>query len=219
MSGSSADSPGAARPETSWVYFPGLPADPAATEAKHRLAGLLRQLAQECATVDPAAAGAGKLVALSGPLAAVLSELEAMPRIDPRQRSADASLAERGPFVGAGNPIASPLHLRLDGRTARGWAVYGSAYEGGIGDMHGGAVMAAFDDLLGCVQMAGPVVGRTGTLTVRFRAPSPIGRRIDYVGRLDRVEGRKAFCSGEATSEGVLLAEAEAVFIAAANPL
>jgi hypothetical protein len=168
--------------------------------------------------VDPVGSAASELSDVAGILASALSALEAMPRIDVRATVPETSLVERGPFSGAGNPLAAPLHLRLEGTTIRGWAVYGSAYEGGPGDMHGGAVMAAFDDLLGCVQMAGPVVGRTGTLTVRFRAPSPIGRRIDYVGRLDRVEGRKAFCSGEARCEGVLLAEAEAIFVAAPTP-
>jgi predicted thioesterase len=53
---------------------------------------------------------------------------------------------------------------------------------------------------------------------VRFRAANPTGRRIDYEARLDRVEGRKVFCSGAARCEGRLLAEAEAVFVAAPNP-
>jgi len=62
--------------------------------------------------------------------------------------------------------------------------------------------------------MVEPAAGRTGTLTVRFRAAHPIGEPIDYVGRLDRVHGRKMYCSGEAHGGDKLLAEADAVFIA-----
>jgi acyl-coenzyme A thioesterase PaaI-like protein len=105
----------------------------------------------------------------------------------------------------------------MDGDVTRGWAVYNHAYEGGAGDMHGGAVIAAFDDLLGCAQMVGPVTGRTGTLSVRLLSPSPIAQRIDYVARLDGVEGFKAFCSGEAWCGDTLLAKAEAIFVTPRN--
>jgi hypothetical protein len=199
------------------MYFPAPPGDPEALEAKHRVADLLRALAENCTTVDAGSSGAVPLDEVAGVLTEALRTLEALPRLDVNGRDREAALAERGPFVGASNPLAAPLHLRLDGDRTRGSAVYGHAYEGGVGDMHGGAVLAAFDDLLGCAQMAGPVIGRTGTLTVRFRSPSPVGARIDYVAALDRVEGRKSFCSGQAYSGKVLLAEAEAVFVAPAG--
>jgi acyl-coenzyme A thioesterase PaaI-like protein len=114
--------------------------------------------------------------------------------------------------------MAAPLHLEMDGDVTRGWVVYGPAHEGSPGDLHGGVAIAAFDDLLGCAQMVGTTTGRTGTLTVRFWAAHPVGRRIDYEVRLDRVEGRKVFCSGEARCDGTLLAEAEAIFVAPAAP-
>jgi len=58
------------------------------------------------------------------------------------------------------------------------------------------------------------VAGRTGTLTVRYRAVSPIGRRIDYTGNLDHVDGREVFCRGTARCGDTLVAEAEAIFVA-----
>ncbi len=198
------------------VYFPPPAPDLAAMEAKHGLAETIRALAEACVCVDSSGAGVAALAAVQRLLDVARQRMEVLPGlvIDRSAGIAELSLAERSPFVGKSNPLAAPLHLEFDGVTTRGWAVYGHAYEGGPGDMHGGAVVAAFDDLLGCAQMVGPVAGRTGTLTVRFRARSPIGKQIDYEGRLDRVDGRKSYCSGEARCDGVLLAEAEAVFVA-----
>jgi hypothetical protein len=209
--------PSDAAPPRPKVYFPDPPSDPGAMAAKHRLADVLRSLNELCTTVDASASGTAALEDAAALLAKAKSRLEALPSLDRSAWTSETTLAEVGPFVGTGNPIAAPLHLELDGNLTRGWAVYGHAYEGGTNDMHGGAVIAAFDDLLGCAQMVGPVTGRTGSLTVRFRAASPIGRRIDYQARLVRVEGRKAFCSGEAYCGDVLLAEAEAIFVAPAG--
>jgi acyl-coenzyme A thioesterase PaaI-like protein len=202
------------------VYFPERSAKGESGDAKDRLADALRALVERCVTVDAGAAGAEALDALTAALDDVGARLATLPVVEVAAPNPAVSLAARGPFVGTANPLAAPLHLAIDGDMTRGWAVYGSAYEGGVGDLHGGVVAAAFDDLLGCAQMVGDTTGRTGTLTVRFRSPSPIGRRIDYEARLDRVEGRKVFCSGEAWCGDTLLAEAEAIFVAprAAGP-
>lgn len=198
------------------VYFPDRPADQAPLDAKHRLADTIRRLIDECYSLDAAATGVEAIDGVTGALEAAERALAALPHKahDNTYTSAESALPERSPYIGQSNPIAAPMFMHVDGSTLRGSAVYRPAYQGGIGDMHGGVVLGAFDDLLGCAQMLGPVSGRTGTLTVRFRSPSPIGKRIDYEARLDRYEGRKAFCTGEAWCDGVLLAEAEGIFVA-----
>jgi hypothetical protein len=193
-------------------YFPPPSADPTASDAQHRLAGALRTLIEMSVTVDAGASGSVALDQLTASLGEVADRLGVLPRLE---SIGHQPLSEVGPSVGLSNPVAPPLHLSREGSITRGWATFGPAYQGGPGDLHGGVMLAVFDDVLGCAQMVGDVVGRTGTLTVRFRAATPIGSRIDYEGRLDRVEGRKVFCSGEARCEGVLLAEAEAIFVAA----
>lgn len=126
----------------------------------------------------------------------------------------DGALFERSPIAGRSNPIAPPMHLEVDGDVARGHAVYTSAYEGPSGFLHGAFVAAAFDEVLGFAQMLSGSAGMTGTLTVRFRRPTPLLRRIDYEGGVDRVEGRKIFTWGRSTCDGELLSEAEGIFIA-----
>jgi len=200
------------------VYFPAEHPDPAGLQAKHQLADAIRGLADGVVRLDAASAGEDAIRPVLEAVENARRRLEALPTISGTGtmtgRSVESSLRERGPYVGLSNPLAAPLHLEVVDGVTRGWAVYGAPYEGGTGDMHGGVVAAAFDDLLGCAQMVGPVAGRTGTLTVRFRSPSPIGARIDYEGKLDGVEGRKSICSGVARAGDTILAEAEAVFVA-----
>ncbi len=86
-----------------------------------------------------------------------------------------------------------PYHEHHD-RVTGGWAVFSDLYEGAPDRWHGRVLAAAFDELLGCTQMMGPVMGATGALTVRYRHPSPVGT---------------------ARHGEVLLAEAEGTFISA----
>jgi acyl-coenzyme A thioesterase PaaI-like protein len=125
----------------------------------------------------------------------------------------DAVLTERSGISGKANPLAAPLEISFDDELTRGRAVYGAAYEGPPDSLHGGFVAAAFDDLLGCAQMASGSAGFTGTLTVRMILPTPLYRRIDYTAGVDRVEGRKIWCWGKSFDGDRLLAEATCVFI------
>lgn len=130
---------------------------------------------------------------------------------------AASALDQRSPVSGQSNPIAPPMLVDFDGARAFGSATYGPAYEGPPFHVHGGWVIAAFDELLGVAQVASGQPGMTGTITVRLRRPTPVGRRIDYEGWAERTEGRKTICRGEARLDGEVLAEAEGVFIAPRN--
>jgi acyl-coenzyme A thioesterase PaaI-like protein len=101
-----------------------------------------------------------------------------------------------------------------DGEQTRAEATYGGAYEGPPGCLHGGIVMAAFDDVLGVAQAASGAAGMTGTLTVRMVRPTPLHERIDYVAGVTSRVGRKIEVTGTSTHRGTLLAEATAVFVA-----
>jgi acyl-coenzyme A thioesterase PaaI-like protein len=200
------------------TYFPGPPDDADARAAKHALTEEMRALIDDVLMLDAPEAGAEALSTVTRAVAEVRERIGTLATLRGRERADwptdELPVSERSPFAGKSNPIAAPLHLETDGVTTRGWAVYGNAYEGGPGDMHGGVVLGAFDDLLGAAQMVGDVAGRTGTMTVRFRAPSPLGERIDYEATIERVERRKVFCRGTARAGDLLLAEAEAIFVA-----
>jgi acyl-coenzyme A thioesterase PaaI-like protein len=125
----------------------------------------------------------------------------------------DTSLFERSPLTGRSNPLAAPLVLEFDGPATRGHATYGEAYEGPPGLVHGGYVIAAFDDLLGVAQAASGVAGLTGTLEVKLRAGTPLHRRIDYEAGVLSQEGRKVIAWGKSYLDGALLCEATGIFI------
>ena len=120
---------------------------------------------------------------------------------------------DHSPIIGKANPLAPPLDLRTEDGRIVGSAVFGSAYEGPPGAIHGGYVAAAFDELLGMAQSLGGKPGMTGTLTVRYRRPHPLHTRIDFEAELVRVEGRKIFTVGRSYAGGELRAEAEGIFI------
>jgi predicted thioesterase len=55
--------------------------------------------------------------------------------------------------------------------------------------------------------------GMTGTLTVKYRKPTPLGVELRLEARLERVEGRKQFCSSKLYAGDVLCNEAEGIFV------
>jgi acyl-coenzyme A thioesterase PaaI-like protein len=126
----------------------------------------------------------------------------------------DASLFERSPFSGRCNALATPLTVTYDGDRTLAHATYGEAYEGPPGSVHGGHVIAAFDDLLGVAQAVTGTAGFTGTLSVRLVARTPLHERIDYEAGVESHSGRKVTVWGRSTLRGELLAQATGVFIA-----
>ncbi len=198
------------------IYFPPPPQLPGRQAAKHAVADTIRALVDDLLFLD---ADEAEINALATDLAAIRSRAAALPTYRGERREDwpvdDLPLTERGPNTGAINPGAAPLHFESLTPTTKAWAVFGAVHEGGPGDMHGGVIMSAFDDVLGCAQMAGDVVGRTGTLTVRFVSPSPLGVRIDFEAWIERVERRKVFVRGTSHHGDTLLAEAQGIFVAA----
>lgn len=120
---------------------------------------------------------------------------------------------EHSPFIGRANPLAPPIYLQdIDG-VVHGRAIFGSAYEGPPGCVHGGYIAGAFDELLGATQSLSGQPGMTGTLTVKYRSPTPLHTELHFVGELVRVEGRKIFTTGRLSAGDRLCAEAEGIFI------
>jgi acyl-coenzyme A thioesterase PaaI-like protein len=126
------------------------------------------------------------------------------------------SFFDYSPLIGLSNPLSPPveLHPDEDGRTVHGRAIFGSAYEGPPGCVHGGYVAAAFDEVLGFANSLSGTPGMTGTLTVRYRKPTPLHTELRFEGRYERSEGRKIFTTGRLSSGDTLCAEAEGLFIA-----
>jgi acyl-CoA thioesterase FadM len=74
-------------------------------------------------------------------------------------------------------------------------------------------VAALFDETLGFAQSMLATPGMTGTLTVRYRKPTPLLTELRIEATVQRVDGRKIFTEARLYAGDTLTAEAEAVFI------
>jgi acyl-coenzyme A thioesterase PaaI-like protein len=122
-------------------------------------------------------------------------------------------IMDNSPLMGRANPLAPPLVFEVHDDRVTGSVRFGSAYEGPPGHVHGGFVAAAFDELLGLTQTLSGQPGMTGRLTVHYRKPTPLRRDLRLEGTIDRVDGRKIFCSGRLYDGETLCAEADGLFI------
>jgi hypothetical protein len=122
------------------------------------------------------------------------------------------------PMIGFANPIAPPVDVWAvhgpDGqRELRGRVTFDYPYEGPPTCVHGGVIAELFDELLGLSNILAGLGAMTGTLTVRYRRPTPLLAPIDLAARHTGSEGRKVFSWGGMYHEGQLTAEAEGVFV------
>jgi acyl-coenzyme A thioesterase PaaI-like protein len=116
--------------------------------------------------------------------------------------------------VGLRNPIAVPLeiHKDADGRATAEFTL-GALYEGPPGCVHGGVLALLLDQVLGECAAASGSPGLTGTLTLRYRRPTPLGS-CSIEAWVDRVEGVKTFVRGEfRRADGETTVEVEGIFI------
>ncbi|MCU1591827.1 MAG: hypothetical protein JWP11_3083 [Frankiales bacterium] len=182
--------------------------------AKHELADHLRALIGDVLRLNSGATDPEDLHEAHMLLSQARRHIGALPKVSSLFASEqDFSLFERSPFSGRGNALATPLQVQFVGDEMRAHTTYGDAYEGPPGTVHGGHVMAAFDDLLGVAQAASGQAGFTGTLSVRLVARTPLHKRIDYEAGVESVSGRKVTAWGRSYCEGELLAEATGIFV------
>jgi acyl-coenzyme A thioesterase PaaI-like protein len=122
-------------------------------------------------------------------------------------------LYDRDPLIGLSNPLAPPLTAVPGSKHSEWEVVFGEAYGGHPGFVHGGYVSAVLDHVLGVVSSTSGVATMTGTLTTRYRRPTPLGRRLICRGTLDRIERRKVLCSAVLEADDGVTAEAEGIYI------
>jgi len=132
---------------------------------------------------------------------------------DPDQRLVNAQ--GRHPLLGSTHPIAPHIELRVEGDMTVGDVTFDVRFEGNKGWVHGGFVAAGFDIVAVQAARLSGRSGPTGTLTVRFLAPTPVGVPLRYEGRFLRAERRKIFSEGRLVrvDDGTVTAEADAIVI------
>jgi acyl-coenzyme A thioesterase PaaI-like protein len=114
---------------------------------------------------------------------------------------------------GEANPMGLDVQFFRDGDEAVSRVVLGPAFEGAPNRAHGGVVAAIFDDLMGFVLSIVEAPAYTAELTVRYRAPTPVGQEIEFRARLHERRGRRLQIEAEATHDGTKIATATALFL------
>ncbi len=145
-----------------------------------------------------------------------------------RNRDAGAGYAHshgaylpRSPVVGAASPIApgtiawrieaDPDHAPYKRCVATG--SLSAAYEGPPSYVHGGIIALVFDEVLGIINISNACPGMTGSLTVRYRKPTPLYTSLRWVAWIEHVEGRRVQSKAQVWNGDTLCAEADGLFI------
>jgi acyl-coenzyme A thioesterase PaaI-like protein len=119
----------------------------------------------------------------------------------------------RGPLIGAHHPMAPVSAIETRDGVTRGSVNFGVAFEGPPSCVHGGFVAFFFDIVLGHHNIALELPAMTGTLTVRYRRPTPLLTDLAFEARITRAEGRKLVTSGWLADAEGRVAEAEGLFV------
>jgi acyl-coenzyme A thioesterase PaaI-like protein len=118
-------------------------------------------------------------------------------------------------FVGGVlSPFSAGARYSRDGEQAVGRVTLQPGHEGPPERAHGGIVAAVFDEVMGAVfRVRADGSAFTGSLTVRFEAPAPVGQLLEFRAWLASTEGRKHTVEGTATGPDGRFASAVATFI------
>jgi acyl-coenzyme A thioesterase PaaI-like protein len=116
---------------------------------------------------------------------------------------------------GASHPFAPLLEMRQldDGYAATG--TLGPAFEGAPGLVHGGAVSLLFDHVMAWATTRAGRYGpsMTGTMSLAYRRPTPLGVPLTLTARVDEVSGRKVQVRAELQADGQVTVDGSALFI------
>lgn len=189
-----------------------------AWEQKRRLAAAMRLVIER---LVPSNAPEDELRRAAEGLERYADALKSHPRLRRAAGHAESANAgdvgaffDQSPLIGLANPLAPPIVIGKTGpQSAAARVRFGSAYEGPPASVHGGYVAAAFDEVLGYVQSLSGRGGFTGTLTVRYRNPTPLHTDLYFEASIVRIEGRKIYTEGRLYAGDLLTAEGEAIFI------
>lgn len=116
--------------------------------------------------------------------------------------------------IGMRNAIAPPLHVvhAEDGSTATD-VTLGAPYEGPPGHVHGGVCALILDHVLGATAHRPGRPAFTGTLTLRYVAPTRLGH-LRVTAWIESESESKTIAVGQITDpHGVVTVQAEGIFI------
>jgi acyl-coenzyme A thioesterase PaaI-like protein len=204
--------------------FPGVDGPAESTkesESLNRIAAAIRRISSVAVgqplSDEVMAEAAERLGSLADHLSAA-APAEKVTRQKPEPHGHPQDFFPTSPMTGFANPIAPPAEVwavvdEAGRRQVRGRVNFGYQYEGPPTCVHGGAIAELFDELLGLANLVADQPAMTGTLTIRYRRPTPLKAPLELAARFERRQGRKVFTWGGISYQGELTAEAEGIFV------
>lgn len=115
---------------------------------------------------------------------------------------------------GKSNPKGLKLEFVVEGDEYVTYFIPEKFHQGWEGIVHGGIVSTILDEVMARLVYFRGISAVTGEMSVRFRKPCPIGKKLRFAGKIESDEGRVIFTSAQATSpEGDILATANAKMV------
>jgi len=116
---------------------------------------------------------------------------------------------------GPSHPFAPQVEMQPieDGYAAT--VTLSPSWEGGPGLVHGGALSLLFDHVMAwaTTRVGQPGPSMTGTMTLAYRRPTPLGVPLTITARVERVSGRKISTTAELTVDGQVTVTGTGLFI------
>jgi len=201
------------------VSGPGGPLDP---DPRRRLAAALRPIIAMTVAGsldDEAMADAAQAVEVVSARLVERSGPGRMPRQQPDISRPPQEFFPTSPITGMINPLSPPVRVRVVDVADGGYPeIHASAnfdypYEGPPTCVHGGVIAETFDEMLGAANMVAGNPAMTGTLTIRYRKPTPLRTDLRIVARCTGRDGRKIHTWAAMYHGDLMTAEAEGIFI------
>jgi len=174
-----------------------------------RVAGLVLSLEAPHAALERLAAALRSAEAELGKLAPV----DPAPRIGPDAAPSRRVYIDHSGDVGAFNPCFPTYEIRVDGNRAAGTVRFPIVYEGPPGLVHGGFLAVFFDSVVQHHNCELGLAGKTTSLTMRYRRPTPLLTDLEFEVERSVADGRIR-STARLTSGGVVLCEAEVSAVA-----
>jgi len=126
-----------------------------------------------------------------------------------------ARLMGINPAMGACNPAAPELRMRInEDLSISGTVRFRLSHVGPPYRAHGGSVALVLDQVLGFAVIAGQVPGMTASMTVKYRAATPLDTELRVEAGVVEAEGRRSRVVAQMfDGDGNVTAEAEGLFV------
>jgi hypothetical protein len=157
------------------------------------LARLLRSIAGLAAAMEndePAVARLIDDVRAGESALAAAAPADLTPRLGADSSTAARVYVDHARDVGSFNPAFPEYTIAVDGGTASGVVTFPLAFEGPPGIVHGGVLATFFDCVIQHHNCDVGVAGKTTSLLLEFRRPTPLLCTLDYVIEREATERR-----------------------------